>query len=98
MGGSPAVWGRSNEQQLHVLVEFDRDVKKRILDAHRSEIVAGRLWKMGIGSAAGLWFLAVIYGYLKIDLASGGSYRGRLRLAALLAILGPIAAVLAVMP
>ena len=39
---------------------------------------------------------AVIYGYLKVDLATGGVYRGRLRFAAALAILGPVAAALLV--
>ena len=83
-------------KQLHVLLRFDRDVKNRILDESRQGIVAGRLWTVGTGLAAAFWLLAVVYGYLRIDLATGGAYRGRLRFAAALAILGPVAAVLAV--
>ena len=50
----------------------------------------------GGGLAAVLWLLAVMYGYLRVDLKTGGAYRGRLRFAAVLAILGPVAAALLV--
>ena len=83
-------------KQLHVLLQFDREVKNRVLEENHQGIIAGRLWRVGIGLAAAFWLLAVVYGYLRIDLATGGIYRGRLRFAAALAILGPLAAVLAV--
>jgi hypothetical protein len=78
--------------QLHVLLQFDHKVKDRILEDRQRGVVAGRLWLGGGGLAGLLWLLAVIYSYLKIDLATGGAYRGRLRFAAALAILGPVAA------
>lgn len=50
---------------LHVLLQFDRQVKERILEAYRETIVAGRLWWTG-GTLLAVWaILAVLYGYLK---------------------------------
>jgi hypothetical protein len=82
-------------KQLHVLLRFDDEVKKAIDLEHQRGMVVVRLWQVGIGLAVVLWPLLVIYAYLKTDLATGGAYRGRLRFAAVLAILGPVAAVLA---
>jgi hypothetical protein len=90
---SPSV-GRMT--QLHVLLRFDHKVKDRILEEQQRGIVTSRLWMGGAGLAAVLWLLGVLYGYLRIDLATGGAYRGRLRFAAALAILGPVAAALLV--
>jgi hypothetical protein len=83
-------------KQLHVLLRFDSDIKERVLAEHHRTVAERRLWAVGLGVAAVLWPLAAIYAYLKIDLATGGAYRGRLRFAALLAILAPMAAALAV--
>jgi hypothetical protein len=80
--------------RLYVLLQFDRKVKSRIIDECQRSVVAGRLWMAGSGLAVVLWLLAVMYGYLRIDLKTGGAYRGRLRFAAVLAILGPVAATL----
>ncbi len=82
--------------QLHVLLQFDRKVKDRVLEQQRRDVVASRLWVAGSCLAWMLWLLAVMYGYLRIDLKTGGVYRGRLRFAAVLAILGPVAAALLV--
>ena len=82
--------------RLYVLLQFDRKMKDRIVEEGRRSVVAGRLWLAGGGLAAMLWLLAVMYGYLRIDLKTGGAYRGRLRFAAALAILGPVAAALLV--
>jgi hypothetical protein len=84
-------------KQLHVLLKFDDEVKRLVLAEHHRGMVVWRLWAVGMGLAVVLWPIAVIYAYLKIDLATGGAFRGRLRFALLLAILGPIAAALAVM-
>ena len=81
-------------KQLYVLLQFDRKVKSRIMDECQRSVIAGRLWMAGSGLAVILWLLAVMYGYLRIDLKTGGAYRGRLRFAAVLAILGPVAAAL----
>jgi hypothetical protein len=80
--------------QLHVLLQFDSKVKDRIVEERQRGIVTSRLWMGAAGLAAVLWLLAVIYGYLRLDLTTGGAYRGRLRFAAALAILGPVAAAL----
>jgi hypothetical protein len=82
-------------KRLHVLLRFDHEVKNRIVEAIHRGIVTGRLLSVGIGLAGVFWLLAVVYGYLRIDLATGGIYRGRLRFAAALAILGLVAAALA---
>jgi hypothetical protein len=80
--------------RLHVLLQFDRKVKDRVLEEYRRGVVAGRLWLAGGGLAAVLWFLAAAYGYLRIDMKTGGRHRRGLRFAAVLAILGPVAVAL----
>jgi hypothetical protein len=74
--------------QLHVWLQFNRDVKNRILEEHQRAVVAQRLRAVTSWAAAGLSLLVVCFAYLKIDLATAGAYRGRLRLAAAAAILG----------
>ena len=77
----PMIW-------LHVQLHFDRKIKDRILEAHRQAVIGRRLHVAATWSAIGLALLAVAFGYLKIDLTTGGVYRRRLRLAAVAAILG----------
>lgn len=67
---------------LHVLLEFDHEANARIQDQWDKVIVNDRLLGVGGLTAAVLLLLSAVYGYLKIDLATGGKYRGRLRLAA----------------
>lgn len=78
--------------QLKVLLGFDRETNARIQEAARSMVVAERIRWSGIGLAGVLLSLLVAYGYLKMDLATKGVYRGRLRFAALVMILGVCAA------
>jgi hypothetical protein len=80
--------------RLHVLVEFDHKIKERILREHERRGVAGRLGWAGVGLASVLAILAAWYAYLRIDLATAGAYRGRLRLALAAAIMGVVAVVL----
>ncbi len=80
--------------RLYVLLQFDRKAREQILEEYRRGVVAGRLWIAGGGLAAVLWLLAVTYGYLRIDLKTSGKRRRRLRFAAILAILGPVAVAL----
>jgi hypothetical protein len=82
--------------QLHVLLRFDNNINNLIIASQQRGVVTDRIWTVGTALAAGFWFLGVLYGYLKIDLATGGRYRSRLRIAAVLAILVPVAAALAV--
>ena len=73
--------------RVHALVKFDLEANVVLKERFAAAQVARRLWGAG-GIACGLLFLlAVAYGYLKIDLASGGSRRWLLRFAAILVIL-----------
>ena len=77
--------------QLHALLEFDREIKDRVLDVHRQAVVNRRLQGIAVWTSLGLSVLAVMFGYLKTDLATGGAYRGRLRWVVLVALLGVVA-------
>ena len=78
--------------QLHVLLEFDHEVNARIEEEWDKVITRERLRGVGGLMAAVLLLLSGIYVYLKIDLATSGAYRGRLRLAAAAVLLAVIAA------
>jgi hypothetical protein len=62
------------------VVNFDR--------AYQTFRLSQRLWYVGGGLGAVLLLLSLAYGYLKIDLATGGAYRWRLRLAAATILVG----------
>ena len=81
--------------QLHVLLEFDHAVNGRIQEEWDKLVVAERLYGMGALTAVVLALLFGVYAYLKIDLATGGAYRGRLRMAAAAVILTVILTVIA---
>jgi hypothetical protein len=70
-----------------VLVDFGR--------AYQRYCLPRRLWYLGGGLGAVFLLLSVVYGYLKIDLATAGAYRWRLRLAATAILLGTAAAAVA---
>ncbi|MFH1918965.1 MAG: hypothetical protein ABIP48_03630, partial [Planctomycetota bacterium] len=72
---------------VHVLLEFDHADNARIEAAWDEVVVAERLVGVGVLTTMLLVLLSAVYGYLKIDLATGGAYRGRLRLATAAAIL-----------
>ena len=69
------------------IVNFDR--------AYQTFRLSQRLWYVGGGLGAVLLLLSLAYGYLKIDLATGGAYRWRLRLAAATILVGMVAAIAA---
>lgn len=81
--------------QLHVLLEFDRKFKERVLDQRHRAIVASRLRTTAMWAAVGLILLTTVFAYLKADLATEGVYRGRLRLATTMVILALAAAIVA---
>jgi hypothetical protein len=68
--------------KLHVLLAFDREANARLQEEWRQVVVGRRLRALGSVGAVLLALLATAWGYLKIDLATGGRNRGRLRLGA----------------
>lgn len=82
--------------RLHVLLGFDRQAAEQIREDCRRLLVQERIWGLGILGTLLLLLLSAVYGYLKVDLATQGRYRWRLRLAASVAIAAVIAVVLAI--
>jgi hypothetical protein len=80
--------------QLHVLVKFDDEVNRRLDDGWDRLLRVERLQVAGVLGAIVLIMLGAVYCYLKIDLKTGGAYRGRLRAGALAAILALVVLVL----
>jgi len=74
--------------RVHALVKFDREANSIIDEAWDHQRLAGRLWSAGGFLALVLFFLALVYCYLKIDQVAGGSRRRLLRFATILVILG----------
>jgi hypothetical protein len=68
--------------RLHVLLEFDRAVNARIQEEWNTVMVRDRLLGVGALGALVLVLLGAVWSYLRIDLATGGAYRRRLRLCA----------------
>jgi hypothetical protein len=78
-------------QILHARVAIDRNAQDMIKAAQRQALVGRRLVPFGVSFGTGFFLLAAVWGYLKIDLATGGKRRGILR-TALLAVILSIAA------
>ena len=73
--------------QVHLLLNFDKKAKTLISDALNLRLFNNRAAVAGTGFI-GLWLLlAVVWGYLKLDLATKGACRRRLRVTAALATL-----------
>lgn len=82
--------------RLHCRLQFDRSFKARVLEAYREALVGERLRVVGAWAAIGLSLLTLGFAYLKVDLATDGNYRRRLRLgAAAVILIGLIAAAVA---
>jgi hypothetical protein len=79
---------------LHVLAAFDADVTTRLAEMWQRVVILQRLRTIGLGLAYVLLLLATFWVDLRIDLATGGAYRKRLRLAS--ALVGGLLTVLAV--
>jgi hypothetical protein len=77
---------------LHALLCFDRQVEGKLQDAWKETVLGMRLVLSGAALGGVVLLLSVVYGYLKIDLATAGAYRGRLRFAAAAMVLGLAAA------
>ena len=72
--------------QLHVLVKFDDEVNRRLDHGWARLLRVERLQVAGVLGAIVMIVLGAVYSYLRIDLKTGGAYRGRLRAGALAAI------------
>lgn len=53
---------------LHVLLEFDRKARDRVVDERRRLLVADRIWYAGLGFSAWIVILSVAYSTLKLSL------------------------------
>lgn len=53
---------------LHVLLEFDRKARDRVLDERRRLLVANRIWYAGLGFSAWIVILGVAYSTLKLSM------------------------------
>jgi hypothetical protein len=82
--------------EIHARLEFDGGVRADFHRLLRNVEVANRLWYAGGGAAMVLALLATLYGYLKLDVRTGGAHSGRLQLAATLVALIVAAGVLLV--
>jgi len=80
------------EFNLYALLSFDRQVEGKLQDTWNQIVLGARLLLSAAILGGVLLILAVVYGYLKIDLATAGAYRGRLRFAAAATILALAAA------
>jgi len=65
---------------LHALVKFDRRANALIAERWATVEHIDRLAGVAVAGAILLLLLASAYTLLKIDLVTGGKYRGRLRL------------------
>ncbi len=72
---------------LHVLLKFDADTRQQLASLCRQKAVEDRTLFLGCGLAVLLALLGMVLLYLKVDLATHGAYRGRLRLAVAATIL-----------
>ena len=82
--------------EVHARLEFDDQARTDFRRQWRNAEVVNRLWYTGGASALVLALLATLYGYLKLDLRTGGAHKGRLQLAATLVALIAAAGVLLV--
>jgi hypothetical protein len=73
--------------QIHALLEIDDRTRADIDRLWHNAVVTDRLWYTGSGAALVLALLGTFYGYLRLDLRTGGAQKGRLQLAATLVAL-----------
>ena len=64
---------------LHVLLRFPEAYRRQLDSCWQQTIVAGRLTRVALLSGAVFAFLAALYLYLRLDLATKGCYARRLQ-------------------
>ena len=74
-------------RQIYVLLEFDDAARAQFAGLWQAAVVSDRLARVTLGAGVVLGMLAIAFGYLKLDLMASGQTRGRLRLAAGVAII-----------
>lgn len=74
---------------LHALLVFDSSTNDYLKSLWRSLLSLYRVGIFVAGFAGVLWLLTVAWSYLKLDQLSAGRYRGRLRAAAVIAVILP---------
>lgn len=77
--------------QSHALLEFGPDFHRQVEESWRQIQARAQLVKMGLGAAAVLGTLVLLFGFFQADTATRGFYSGRLKFATAVAILGLIA-------
>lgn len=78
--------------EIHVLLEFDDAARRQFELWWHEARLQRRLWLTGTGAGLVLALLGTAFGYLKLDTATRGYYRGRLMIAAGTLALGATAA------
>ena len=73
--------------QIHALLEIDDADRAEFHERWRRAVVTERVWMAGFAGAVVLALLSTVFGYLKLDLQTGGTHSGRLQLAATLVAL-----------
>ncbi len=82
--------------QVYALLQFDDGTREDFRRVLHEAVVTNRLWYAGSGAALVLALLGTLYGYLRLDLRTGGADKGPLQLAATLVALIVTAGVLLV--
>ncbi len=68
--------------KVHVLMEFDKNVEVALRDKWKESQIEERLTKVGVGAAALLSLLGMVFAYLKFDTVTQGFYTRYLQVAA----------------
>lgn len=68
---------------IHSELTFDRNIQQQLRSEYHDAVIGNRLKVTGVASASVLLLLSAVFGYLKLDNASRGYYRGRLLAGAL---------------
>ena len=81
--------------KVHVLMKFDKDVEVALRRKWKESQIAERLTMVGVGAAALLSLVGMVFAYLKIDTVTKGFYTRRLQVAATVGTIIVIAALFA---
>lgn len=77
--------------QIHALIQIDQSFRDRLQQAWQGVRANSRLTQMGLFAGVGLFLIASVFSYFRLDNATRGYYTGRLQFltaAAILAVIG----------